>query len=227
MDQELLAQQAPLPGRVGHVGGIESLTLDGRRYYFGFDHQSDLVLSPLIADAGAMAAFASAHMLQSAGRHDAAHWAGLVAAAAGHSGLTDDDAQREVLSARLRDGLPESGSHLLYLLGAATGWDDWFGAAPPRVQEALDGLGFDGGDDEDGDEDGDELEELLDGCLEAVREFGARARPEEWAVARYHLTAAIGHLPANWGLLFAPLAQGVQAQDVQAQQAGGFEEGEA
>ncbi|MFF3071556.1 hypothetical protein ACFVSN_43210 [Kitasatospora sp. NPDC057904] len=218
MERELFAQCAPLDGRVGHVGGIESLTLDGRRYYFGFDYRSDLVLSPLFDDAGAMAAFASAHMRQTSGRHDEAHWAGLVAAAAGHTELGCDDAQRDVVSARLGGALPEAGGYLLYLLGAVTGWDDWFGAAPPEVQEALDGLGFAGGD--DGGDD-DELAELVDDCLEAVREFGAQARPDEWAVVRFHLTAAIRHLPGTWGLVFAPLAQGVLAQGVLAQEADG------
>jgi len=59
---------APLPDRIGRVGGIESLSLDGRRYYFGFDYKSDVVLSPLIDDPGAMAAFASEYMRQTTGK---------------------------------------------------------------------------------------------------------------------------------------------------------------
>jgi hypothetical protein len=39
---------APIDDRVGHVGGIESMTVDGRRWYFGFDYSSDMVVSPLI-----------------------------------------------------------------------------------------------------------------------------------------------------------------------------------
>ena len=79
----------PIAGRVGHVGGIESFTLDGRRYYFGFDHKQGLVLSPAIDDAAAMAHFASRHMqaiyrgrlfglLGKTGPRDEAFWAEAV-----------------------------------------------------------------------------------------------------------------------------------------------------
>jgi hypothetical protein len=79
----------PIAGRVGHVGGIESFTLDGRRHYFGFDHKRQLVLSPAIDDAAAMARFASRHMqalyrgrlfglLGKTGPRDEAFWAEAV-----------------------------------------------------------------------------------------------------------------------------------------------------
>lgn len=79
----------PIAGRVGHVGGIESFTLDGRRHYFGFDHKRGLVLSPAIDDAAAMAHFASRHMqaiyrgrlfglLGKTGPRDEAFWAEAV-----------------------------------------------------------------------------------------------------------------------------------------------------
>ncbi|MEV0194621.1 hypothetical protein AB0I39_39625 [Kitasatospora purpeofusca] len=197
MEQDLLQRFPPLPDRTGHVGGVESLTLDGRRYYFGFDYSSDLVVSPLIDDPRAMAAFASAHMRQRTGSHDAAHWEGLVALAVEGTALTGDDADRAVASADLRGGLPESGSHLLYLLGAATGWEHWFEEAP-EVRPAYRRLGFDEDD-----------PEFVDHCLDAVREHGAQARPDEWTVVRFHLTAAVRHLPGNWDLLFAPLAEGL------------------
>ncbi len=197
MEQDLLKRFPPLPDRIGHVGGVESLTLDGRRYYFGFDYSSDLVVSPLIDDPKAMAAFASEYMRQRTGRHDAAYWADLVALAVDGTALTGDDADRVVASADLRGGLPESGGHLLYLLGAATGWEDWFEEAP-EVRRAYERLGFDEDD-----------PESVDHCLDAVREHGRQARPDEWTVVHFHLTAAVRHLPGNWGLLFAPLAEGL------------------
>ncbi|MFF9320467.1 hypothetical protein ACF1BP_20550 [Streptomyces sp. NPDC014735] len=194
MEQERAECFAPLPGRDGHVGGIESLTLDGRRHYFGFDHSSDIVLSPLIDDPDAMAAFASAHMRQTTGTHDAAYWADLVAYAAESSALAEDT-EREFTTEGLRGRLPASGSHLLYLLGAATGWDDWFDESP-QAERACERLGLD-----------EEDPEFIDQCLDAVREHGTRARPDEWTVVRFHLGAAIRHLPGNWGTLFAPLAE--------------------
>ncbi|MFB6711656.1 hypothetical protein ACFCZY_08035 [Streptomyces sp. NPDC056237] len=62
----------PLPGRIAHVGGIESLVLDGHHYCFGFDHSSDTVLSPLIDAPEAMAVFASEHMRQTTAPRPAA-----------------------------------------------------------------------------------------------------------------------------------------------------------
>ncbi|MFF4095377.1 hypothetical protein ACFYYY_16315 [Streptomyces sp. NPDC001834] len=196
MEQHRVERFAPLPGRVGHVGGIESLTLDGRRHYFGFDYGSDIIVSPLIDDPDAMAAFASAYMRQTTGTHDAAYWAGLVAAAAGNSALAEDT-EREFTTEGLRGDLPVPGSHLLYLLGAATEWEDWFEESP-EAERAFERLGLD-----------EEDAEFLDQCLHAVREHGTRARPDEWTVIRLHLGAAVRHLPGNWDTLFAPLAEGI------------------
>ncbi|MER8230876.1 hypothetical protein [Streptomyces sp. NPDC094049] len=197
MEQELAERFDPLPGRVGHVGGIESLTLDGRRYYFGFDYQSDLVVSPLIGDPDAMAAFAAAHMRQSDGSHDASYWAELVAHAVGRSDLVADDTKREFTAEGLRTGIPAPGSHLLYLLDAAGEWDDSF-TLPTDVGEAFARLGFDE----------DDAIECVDECLRAIREDGADARPDERAVARWYLASSVTCLPGNWALLFAPLAEG-------------------
>ncbi|MFH8386180.1 hypothetical protein ACH4E7_35555 [Kitasatospora sp. NPDC018058] len=196
MEQDLLKHPAPLTDRIGHVGGIESLTLDGHRYYFGFDYRSDLVLSPLIGDPHAMAAFASAYMRQTTGVHDATYWEALVAAAATDTGLACADAERAISSQDLRGRLPEAESHLLYLLGAATGWEDWFEQSP-EVRRAYQRLGLD-----------DEDSEFLDHCLDAVREHGAQARPDEWEVLRFHLTTAAQQAPGNWNMLFAPLVEG-------------------
>ena len=189
----------PLPDRIGYVGGIESLTLDGRRYYFGFDFSSDVVLSPLIDDAPAMAAFASEHMRQTTGEHDVAYWEELVALSVEESALVGEDEDRTFVSRDLRGGLPEAGSHLLYLLGAATEWEDWFEEAP-EIKQAFEELGFEEDD-----------SEFLDACLEAVRDHGVEERPGEWMVARFHLTAAVRHAPGNWGVLFGPVAEAVAA----------------
>ncbi len=95
-----------IDGRIGHVGGIESLTLDGRRYFFGFDYKSELVVSPLIDDPDAMAAFASEHMRQNTGKHDEAYWAELVDWAVEYSDLVEEDADRDFSTEDLRAGTP-------------------------------------------------------------------------------------------------------------------------
>ncbi|MFB7918365.1 hypothetical protein, partial [Streptomyces sp. NPDC056061] len=166
------------------------------RQYFGFDYGSDVVLSPLIDDPKTMAAFASAHMRQTTGTHDAAYWEELVATASENGGLgCDDDLERETAPHDPRDGVSDTESHLLYLLGAATGWDDWFDEAP-EVRRAYERLGLD-----------EEDPDFIDHCLLAVREHGEQARPDEWAVARFHLATAVQHLPDNWRALIAPLVE--------------------
>ncbi|MEU6018014.1 hypothetical protein ABZ826_29460 [Streptomyces sp. NPDC047515] len=196
MERKSAQRFDPLPGRIAHVGGIESLVLDGHRYYFGFDYSSDIVLSPLIDDPEAMAAFASEHMRQTTGTHDMDHWASLVAAATGSSDLAGV-AECEFTTEGLRGALPAPESHLLYLLGAATDWDDWFEESP-EAERACERLGLD-----------EEDSEFIDQCLRAVQEHGPRARPDEWTVARFHLGAAVRHLPGNWKVLFAPVAEGI------------------
>lgn len=191
----------PLPIGTGYVGGIESLLLDGRRYYFGFNYGSDVALSQLIDDPEDMAAFASEHMSQSDGKQDAAFWNELVAMSVDVSDLVgDEDALRTFTTEELRGDLPEPDSHLLYLLGAATEWEDWYEEAP-EVQQAYKGLGFDADD-----------SELVDTCLAAVREHGVQDRPAEWTVVRYYLTTAAQHAPGNWSLLFGPVAEAVAAR---------------
>lgn len=113
-----------LPGRTGVVGGIESLVLDGRRLFFGFDFSSDQVLSPLIDDEEAMARFAARHMRQRTGVHDEPYWAQLVRSSIESSDLVWRDEQRTFTTRALETG--DAGAaqgHLLYLLGAATAED--------------------------------------------------------------------------------------------------------
>lgn len=88
----------PLAGRSGHVGGIESIVLDGVTWWFGFDYSEDLVVSPLIDDIDAMARHASAYMLQRDGAHDTSYWREL---AEGPPELCDDEAERTFTQAAL------------------------------------------------------------------------------------------------------------------------------
>jgi hypothetical protein len=137
-DASALPLPLPLAGRDGHVGAIESVTLDGTMHYFGFDFGSDLVLSPLIADPALMVRFASRHMAQRDGTHDETYWRELVGFAEEGSELSSDDASRTFDSRQLahaiarlervrREGTPEPGFaigyHLRFLLGAAGGWE--------------------------------------------------------------------------------------------------------
>ncbi|MFF2959009.1 hypothetical protein ACFVT1_08840 [Streptomyces sp. NPDC057963] len=178
-----------LPGRIAVVGGIESLVLDGRRLWFGFDFTSDQVLSPLIDDAGAMARYAAQHMRQRTGAHDEHYWAQLVQAAVESSDLVSRDEQRTFTTQTLEAG--DAGSahgHLLYLLDAATeepahsGPDRTrTGSREPATQTGPTGLRPDEAtpDDEDG----------------TLRRQGAvQAR------------TAVG----NWSLLFTPYARSTQ-----------------
>ncbi|MFB7613533.1 hypothetical protein [Kitasatospora sp. NPDC056181] len=201
MNTESASRYEPLPGRVGHVAAIESLTLDGRRHFFGFDHRSDLVVSPLIDDPDAMAAFAAAHLRQSDGPHDPAYWATLVAEAAEGSGLVEDDAERTFTTDGLRTELPEPGGHLLYLLDAVTELDEDAGL-PADVEQACERLGYPGPDDDD-------FADTVDDCLETVITHGPLHHRDEWTVVRGCLAAAIDTVPDNWGLLFGPLAEGL------------------
>jgi hypothetical protein len=115
---------SPIEDRDGWIGGIESIVVDGRRWYFGFDYSSDLVLSSLIDDETAMAEFASRHMRQRDGEHDAAYWRDHVADSVAISGLTDDPQDREYTGGELAAQRLKLNDHLLYLLGAAAGWPE-------------------------------------------------------------------------------------------------------
>ncbi|WP_407917961.1 hypothetical protein [Kitasatospora sp. NE20-6] len=201
MEQELAKRFDPLPGRVGHVAGIESLTLDGCRYYFGFDYKSDLVVSPLIDDPDAMAAFAAEHMRQTDGRHGEAYWADLVADAVETSELVREDTAREFTTRSLRADLPNPGSHLLYLLDAASEWDGSF-TLPSDARQAYTRLGFDEDDFPGG----------IGECLQAILEDGADSRPDERTVVRCYLTS-VKLLPGNWTLLFTPLAEAIAGHE--------------
>lgn len=106
----------PIAGRVGHVGGIESFTLDRQRHYFGYDHKRGLVLSAPIDDAAAMARFASRHMqavypgrlfglLGKTGARDEAFWSELVAWSENASDLRAELPERTLTRMRLATGV--------------------------------------------------------------------------------------------------------------------------
>ncbi|MGC0416971.1 hypothetical protein [Embleya sp. AB8] len=198
MDSNPARHPAPLPGRIGHVAGVESLVLDGRRYYFGFDYRSDMIVSPLIDDPAVMAAFASEHLRQTDGEHDRAYWAELVEAAVTQSNLVAEDADREFDTAHLGAELPAPDGHLLYLLDAVAGWDESL-SLPPELLAAYRRLEFDE----------DDPVGCLDHCLTVVRAGEAEPGSDEWTVVRFHLGFALGRLPGNWTLLFGAIGEGI------------------
>jgi hypothetical protein len=184
----------PLPDRDGEVGGIESLLIDGRRWYFGFSYGSDLVLTPLIADPAQMAAFASKHMAQTDGRHDTAYWSTLVQMSVAGSDLTGDEPDRVVDTAALaRD--PALPYHLRYVLEAATGWQVADVFAEPDVVAAFDTIGVpDDGRDSDG----------LEQVLNALSDSGPR-RTAAQVILRRYMQDILDQLPGNWPEVFAGL----------------------
>lgn len=170
----------PLDERVGHIGGVESVVVDGRRWYFGMDYKSDLVISPLIDDPGEMAEFAARHMAQTDGTHDATYWADLVSWATDESSLFPPGAN-EYDSAKLADGYDDG---LIYLLGSASGWGEEF-----LDEEVLAILSERGLDDD------------WDGVAEALQ-------TDESGDFRRRLDAYFAsRLPGNWAAVFAPLLQ--------------------
>lgn len=121
---------------VGNIGGIESITLNGIRYYFGFNPSSDSLTSPLFSEIDAMAAFASRYMEQRDGSHDPSYWRALAEESIGSSELSDEEGSRDFSTGRMQristalrqaqtDNTPIPGFeieyHLLSLLEAAGG----------------------------------------------------------------------------------------------------------
>lgn len=204
----------PIADRTGSVAGIESLTIDGRRYFFGFDYRSDLVVSPLIADAALMAAFASRWMEQADGPQDADYWRELADASVAESELTGDDEDREFSSqemrriaaqlaaarrANARQPDLQIGKHALYLLGAASGWPDE-ALEEAAVAAALERLALDPGDLQ-----WDVVDESI-AMLNGEEDLPAAASyADAAAVVESYLRTTVNGAPANWRELFAPL----------------------
>jgi hypothetical protein len=97
----------PLDGAVDEVGGIESITIGGKRYWFGYSYEADMVLSPLIDDRRVMAQFGSDFMLQRDGAHPPEYWDELVASAVNLSELASDPGERDFTGVEIRDALRE------------------------------------------------------------------------------------------------------------------------
>jgi hypothetical protein len=134
---------APIPERIDEVGGVESMTVDGRRWYFGFCYTMDIVVSPLIDHPDVMAAFASRHMAQTDGAHDAAYWRELVEDSIDESYLVAEDADRVFDSATLAANRFAPTYHLTYLLSAAMGLDRDGFFEEPAARDALRIVGID------------------------------------------------------------------------------------
>lgn len=152
-------RQTGLPSLdAGAVGGIESIVVDGRRYFFGYSHRDDRVLTPLFTREDAIAEHAATHMAQTDGRHDAAFWSGMAHRAIAESDLTDAqgqvialaplkaavaDLRRDTATVRALSGivLPE---HLYYLLEVNSEWPD--GDPSPAVVQAAQRLGLEADD---------------------------------------------------------------------------------
>jgi hypothetical protein len=205
---------APIPGRIGHVGGIESITLDGKRYFFGFDFSSDWVVSPLIEGVETMAVFASQYMEQRDGSHEPSYWRELAQESIEMSDLSSEEGSRDFLTSQLqqvaaqlkraeadRTAIPEFdiSYHLRYLLAAASEWPDPF--ADPDVSVALGRLGLDPA-------------ELSWSCVDASIAFlngsdklqpGASNKDAATVIQKY-LRGMVCKAPANWRTLFSSLA---------------------
>jgi hypothetical protein len=188
---------APIPDRLDEVGGIESIIVDGRRWFFGFCYSMDIAVSPLIDDPGVMAAFASKHMLQRDGAHDVAFWRELVDLSVENSDLVEDDADRTFDSATLAANRLTPDYHLLYLLGAATLWDGKGFFDNPAVRDALRAVGV------RYDDPGDAEWDCIDTCKAALQDPG-KATAATFVMNRY-LEFVLERMPANWPRVFSAL----------------------
>lgn len=206
----------PLPAREGYIGGIESISIDGKRWFFGFSYSNDIVLTPLIDDADVMAAFASRFMLQKDGAHDPAFWREMAEDGIDDSGLTFDAADRVFTTAEFRhiassiaatvannNALPDFSIkyHLLYLLSAAVG--DEPPSADPAYVAALQKIGLVA----------QESPALSSACDALEMVTGSRPLPagatHADAAAALHLCLAdfLTRAPGNWRALFQALIQ--------------------
>jgi hypothetical protein len=185
----------PIVGREGCVGGIESMMVDGRRWFFGFDYSMDTVISPLIDDPERMAVFASEHMLQTDGAHDVAYWRDLVDSSVEMSDIVAEDEDRTFDSETLAAQRLSPSSQLMYLMGAATGWDDSF-FEDEEIEAALTAIGV-----REPDRDWDCLEQ----CIAAVGADGAEVSAAGTLFLTRYQRFIVDNLPANWVEVFAAL----------------------
>ena len=198
---------------VGNIGGIESITLNGKRYYFGFNYSSDSITSPLFSEIDGMAAFASRYMEQRDGSHDPSYWHELAEESIELSELSDEEGSRDFSTGRMQrtsaalrqarnDNTPLPGFeieyHLLCLLEAASGDSNPFEDAP--LANALSrfhlnpreyGLPW--------------LEEMI-AILDQSRPLPSDASYSDAAlVIQRYLDICVQNCPDNWKALFLPL----------------------
>ena len=186
---------SPIEDRDGWIGGIESIVVDGRRWYFGFDYSSDLVLSSLIDDETVMAEFACRHMRQRDGEHDATYWRELVADSVATSDLTDDPRDREYTSEELAAQRLTPCNYLRYLLGAAAGWPE----APFEDEEFRAALRTLRIDDEEPDYD------FVDGAVDTLGSPDPAAAAAGRLLVTRFIEAFLDNAPGNWPAVFGAL----------------------
>jgi hypothetical protein len=186
----------PIADREGHVGGIESMIVDGRRWFFGLDYSMDTVVSPLIDDPARMAEFASQHLLQTDGAHDIAYWRDLVDSSVEVSGIVGTDEDRTYDSERLATQWRPPSSQLIYLMGAATAWDESF-FEDDAVQAVLIRIGVRERNRDDWD--------CLDQCVAATRSEDTEVRSAAMDFMTRYQRFIFDNLPANWPEVFAAL----------------------
>lgn len=182
----------PITDRDDRVGGIESMVVDGRRWYFGFDYSMDTAVSPLFDDPARMAQFASRHMLQTDGEHDVAYWRDLADSSVETSGIVGDDERRTYDGETLAAQRLSPSDQLIYLMGAATAWDESF-FEDETVQAVLAAIGVRERDREDWD--------CLDQCLAAARS----GNPAALRFMTLYGHFIFDNLPANWPEVFAAI----------------------
>lgn len=185
----------PIEGREGCVGGIESMVVDGRRWFFGFDYSMDTAVSPLIDDPERMAEFASEHMLQRDGQHDVAYWRELVESSVETSDIVGEDVHRTYDSETLAAERLAPSDQLMYLMGAATAWDDSF-FEDEEIQAAFAAIGV-----REGDADWDCLEQ----CVAAMGSDSAEERAAGTLLMTRYQRFIVDNLPDNWRDVFAAL----------------------
>lgn len=201
----------PLYERTGFVGNIESIRVDGRRYYFGHDAINGRVLSPLFDKPAEMAMFASRFMLRSDGHHSASDWMRWVRAV--DSGVTHWPGNLDIDTAALCVIQP-------YLQGLRT--MEYFDISPSSVDLPMDAIRLlQAVSDAHGDgrldamftlADEDVVErygDALSWALEVVADprsvpVGLKRADMAEAIAAY-IRRMVSGVPANWKLAFGEL----------------------
>jgi hypothetical protein len=218
-DVLLRATPSPLPNYTGRVGGIESLTMDGRRYYFGFDYKNDAVLSPLIADIDVMASYAHKYMMQSHGSAAIKDWLAVAKNAIENSGYTRNESSQNYRSEFLAQIASDTDRaqksdvalaefnidyDLRYLLDAAREWEE--PTEKPTTSIALQKLNI------DIDKHGWEYIDEAVAYLNSSKKLPTGATYSDAAIVIQDYFESAGRtMHGNWALIFSPLLQRAKA----------------